>query len=323
MRYRWMKQAAVRLLAISLVGSALPACGAWAQSEPVDECAQADSAWVFCSGFEEGDFSIWDDYDGNPAPSNVLLADPGPAGRPGNHVARLRVPPGRGTADLVKILPSFHDRLYARWYVMWEPGYDFSALNHGSGLHAGSQALVGRSGHRPDGSNWFTSWFEPSPRDGRPFMYTYYPGMYMDCADPNGACWGDHFPCMVDEGERYCTRPQHRERKTPPVLTAGRWYCVEVMLDGGTPSPDGAAADGVVNFWLDGEEYGPWDDLWMRTTPDLRIGILWLSLFHHGEHSVEGILLDEVVVSTEPIGCLENVPAAGASWGDAKARYRF
>jgi len=79
----------------------------------------------------------------------------------------------------------------------------------------------------------------------------------------------------------------------------------------------------VVNFWLDGEEYGPWNDLWMRTTPDLRVGILWLSLFHHGEHSVEGILLDDVVVSTEPIGCLKNVPIEEASWGGAKARYRF
>ena len=35
-----------------------------------------------------------------------------------------------------------------------------------------------------------------------------------------------------------------------------------------------------------------------------RFPILWLSLFHHAEHSVEGILLDDVVVSTDRVGCL-------------------
>jgi hypothetical protein len=35
----------------------------------------------------------------------------------------------------------------------------------------------------------------------------------------------------------------------------------------------------------------------------LKIGLLWLSLFHHGDHSVEGVMLDDVVVSTSRIGC--------------------
>ena len=54
---------------------------------------------------------------------------------------------------------------------------------------------------------------------------------------------------------------------------------------------------------MDGLEIGPWDDLWFRTTEDLKISILWLSLFHHTDHSVEGIYLDNVVVSTSLIGC--------------------
>jgi hypothetical protein len=90
----------------------------------------------------------------------------------------------------------------------------------------------------------------------------------------------------------------------PPVLETGRWYCLEIMLDAGTPVQNDADADGVQNFWIDGVEFGPFEHLWHRTTPDLKISILWLSLFHHGDHSVEGVYLDNVVVSEQRIGCL-------------------
>ncbi|MFC1610701.1 hypothetical protein ACFL6C_07075 [Myxococcota bacterium] len=269
-----------------------------------DECANPAPDWVFCSAFEEGNKDIWDDYDGNPDATNLLMADAGPLNLADNHVMRIRVPAGRGGADLVKVLPDSYDRAYARWYMKWEAGYDFTAANHGSGLHAGDRNLLGRSDFRPDGSDWFCSWIEPVPDLVRLNAYTYYRGMYMDCVDPNGSCWGDHFPCMTDEGGVFCEKPQHRETVMPPVLEDDRWYCIEMMLDGGTPVTTDAAADGVLNFWVDGLELGPWDDLWLRTNADLKITIVWLSLFHHGDHSVEGILFDNVVVSTSRIGCL-------------------
>ncbi len=287
------------------------------------ECESSPSAWIFCSGFEEGDFSIWDDYDGNPPETNQLIADPGPQNLAGNHVLRLRVPPGRGGADVIKVLPSTHDRLYARWYVKWEPGYDFNAPNHGGGLHAGNRTYLGRSGNRPTGSDWFTSWIEPLPATHRLKAYTYYRGMYMDCANPVGSCWGDHFPCMVDEGQNYCTKPEYRETVLPPVMQTGRWYCIEMMMDGGAPSADGSGASGVLDFWVDGVEIGPWNNLWLRTTPALKIGILWLNLFHHAEHSVEGIMIDDVVVSTERVGPrAPQTPIHGERWGAVKDAYR-
>lgn len=271
----------------------------------VKECEAMQPDWVFCSGFEEGSKDIWDDYDGNPDETNLLMADPGPLGLDGNTVMRLRVPPGRGGADLVKVLSDTgYDRLFARWYIKWEVGYDFDAPNHGGGLHAGSRDLLGRSDFRPNGDDWFCSWIEPLTDIHRLNAYTYYRGMYMDCVDPAGSCWGDHFPCMFDEGDNYCEKPQHRETVLPPEMATGQWYCIEMMMDGGTPVDNDAAADGRLDFWVDGLEIGPWTDLWLRTTPDLKITILWLSLFHHGEHSVEGIMLDNVVVSTSRIGCL-------------------
>jgi hypothetical protein len=104
-------------------------------------------------------------------------------------------------------------------------------------------------------------------------------------------------------GDSYCTRPEHAPPPLPPALVTGRWYCIEVMMDGGTPTPSATGAGGTLDFWVDGTEIGPWPALWLRTDAALEPSILWLSVFHHGDHSVEGLLLDDVVVSTEPIGC--------------------
>jgi len=263
---------------------------------------------VFCSGFEEGNKDIWDDYDANDDSTNLLMTDPGPCNDPQNTVMRFRALPGRGGADLVKVLPTQHDKLYARWYQKWEQGYDFSANNHGGGLHAGARNNLGRSDYRPQGNDWFSTWLEPGAGTGelagRHNLYSYYRGMYIDCANPQGQCWGDHFPCMIDDGPYWCEKPEHREHTMTPVLEDDRWYCLEIMLDGGTPVTSDAQADGVQNFWIDGIEYGPFEHLWHRTTPNLKITILWLSMWHHDDHSVEGVMMDNVVVSENRIGCL-------------------
>ena len=288
-----------------------------------DECANAPAEWIFCNGFEDGDFAVWDDYDGNPATTNQLVVSPGPFNTVGNHVARLRAPAGRGGADLIKVLPAGYDQLYARWHVQWEPGYDFRASNHGGGLHAGNRSYLGRSGNRPVGNDWFSSWIETRPQDQRLQAYTYYRGMYMDCSNPSGSCWGDFFPCMYEEGSGYCTNVAHRATVLPPVMESGRWYCFEMMMDAGTPSADGSTRDGVLNWWIDGVEIGPWSDLWLRTTDQLQLSLLWINLWFHGNHSVEGILVDDVVVSTERIGCGDTlVPVEAETWGGVKARFR-
>lgn len=263
-------------------------------------CSQTTS--IFCDGFESGTFSLWDDYDGNPAPWNTTVANVGPINLAGNHVALMRVPEGRGGTDLTKVLPSQHDKLYVRWYMKWEAGYDFAAPNHGSGFHAGNRNLQGHSDDRPTGADWFSAWLEP--QRGRLNLYVYYRGMYQDCQNPDGQCWGDHFPCYLDEGTNYCKKPQHREHTLPPLLVADKWYCVEMMMDGGTPTSTEAGANGAMNLWIDNTEYGPWNDLWFRTTSALKISLLQLGIFHHGEHSVAGAMYDNVVVSKNRVGCL-------------------
>jgi hypothetical protein len=213
----------------------------------------------------------------------------------------MRVPPGSGGVDLVKVLPSSHDKLYARWYQKWETGYDFSVPNHGGGFHAGNRNFLGMSDRRPDGTDWFSSWFEPdyghgSNQNGRGKLYSYYRGMNQQCSDPNpgpqSGCWGDSFPT-----------PAQRATIQPPQYQTNRWYCLEMMIDAGTPVSSQAAANGSQTFWVDGVQYGPWTNMWFRTSPNLKISILWLSLYHHSDHSVGGVMLDDVVVSTSRVGC--------------------
>jgi hypothetical protein len=148
---------------------------------------------------------------------------------------------------------------------------------------------------------------------GRLNFYTYYRGMYMDCADPNGSCWGDHFPCMV--GPNYCTKaPIRVPPPYPPVMQPDRWYCLEIMLDGGTPTPTQAGADGIQNFWVDGFEIGPWTGLWHRTTATgMDVNLFSLGLYLPNPHDPAiGLRYDNVVVSKNRIGCVASAPSAPA-----------
>jgi len=311
-----MKRVILGLAVVGLLAAVTPA------RSSLNECEEDQSAWVFCSGFEEGNFDIWDDWDGNPAPTNTLLEHPGPLDLAGNHVMRLYVPQGQHGADVIKVLPTQHDQLYVRWYAYWEDGYDFGVPNHGSGLHAGARELLAQSGFRPDGTDRFNAYLDHWPAQHRLHLYSYYRGMYQDCPNPEGSCWGDHFPCMYDEGSGYCTKAEHRETIPTPVMETSRWYCIEMMVDGGTPTDDPGRADGSLNLWIDGIEYGPWTDLWMRTTAELKLSILSLRLYFHDQHGDAGMLVDHVVVSTEPIGPLDSLTGVDdpppPSWSSVK-----
>jgi hypothetical protein len=261
---------------------------------PVDECSVAEPEWIFCDSFETG--QTWDGSTTNP----VLVDEPGPFGLADNHAAQLRVPPGSGGTSLYEDLEQ-HDVAFVRFYVMWEPGHDFTARRHGpGGLHGGNTDCVGCSGSTP--TDWFTSSLETVTSSPHTLQaYTYYPGMYMDCADPNGSCWGDMFPCTA--GPNYCTNPDHAPMGPQPEIQAGVWYCLEQMIDAGTPTPGPSGASGVLTFWVDELEIGPWPGLWLRSSADVRLSALWLYLYHHEEHSSEGLLIDNVVVSTARVGC--------------------
>lgn len=274
---------------------------------PGANCQQPAADWIFCEDFESGTLKQWDRGDPPKKGSLDVVTQPGPGGVANNHALQLRVNPGRGGAALNKTFtPDQYRRLYARWYQQYEPGFDLSAANHGHGLHAGDRWKRGRSGKRPRGDDYFTVQMEYLPAEGRqparPYIYSYYRGMSMDCRDPNGQCWGDHIPCMVEP--RYCRkRPETRPTLMPPALETGRWYCVELMVEAGDAVADSSLANGITNFWIDDVAYGPWGNLWFRSDEKVKLNHFWLGLFHHRDHSEQGILYDNVVVSRSRVGC--------------------
>ena len=290
----------VNLIPALLLCTTVPAVAAVAQKE----CANPPPGTVFCMDFEGvNPKSNFDDYDGNADTENQVITDNGPANSPSNKAIRLRVPAGqRGGSDLVKVLSASYDKLYARWYFQYESGFNFNANNHGGGLTAGSRDFIGVSGNRPTGSDfaYFTiQYLNPSAIS---FAYSYYRGMYQDCANPSGQCWGDSLPCVY--GATYCTKSQHLPPSTLPTIQSGQWYCVEEMIDMGTPNATSANPDGRFSLWLNEQLLGDYRDLWIRTDASLKIQNLWLSLFHHdGTHSAVGEMIDNVVVSTQRVGC--------------------
>jgi hypothetical protein len=284
----------------------LSGIGSQAAAVVRNECATPPAGTVFCEDFEgTNPKARFDDYDGNPDSENPVVSDTGPAIDAANKAIRFRAPAGQGGgADLVKILPGSYDRLYARWYLKYEPGFNFAAPNHGGGLAAGSRDYLGRSGIRPSGNEYAAFAMQYQDNTAKPYAYSYYRGMYQQCTDPNGSCWGDSLPCVFDSGATYCTKPQHRPTVALPSLQTGQWYCIEQYVDMGTPTTTGQAANGRLTLWLDGKQLSDIGDLWLRTTDSLKIQNLYLALYHHdGTHSVVGELIDNVVVSTQRVGC--------------------
>jgi hypothetical protein len=303
---RLISNSSLWLCCISVSCSLIFMSGSPSAAVERNECVSPPAGTVFCEDFEGANpKSHFDDYDGNLDSENQVISDSGPSEDAANKVIRLRVPVGQGgTSDLFKVLSNTYDKLYARWYFMYEPGFNFSARNHGGGLTAGDRNYIGRSGIRPSGADWSGFLMQYQENTTKPYAYSYYRGMYQDCTDPNGSCWGDSFPCIFDTGASYCTKPQDRPTVTMPTLVAGQWYCYEQMIDMGAASADGSGATGRITQWLNGNMIGDNTKLWLRTTANLKIQNLWLSLYHHdGTHSVVGELVDNVVVSTQPIGC--------------------
>ncbi|NVN92405.1 MAG: hypothetical protein HXX11_17645 [Desulfuromonadales bacterium] len=274
-----------------------------------NECTNPPSGTVFCEDFEgTNPKANFNDYDGNPDTENLIATDSGPAGVSSNKAVKLWVAANQdGSSDLVKVLPTTYDKLYARWYFKFEPGFNFNNYNHGGGLTAGDRSYIGLSGNRPAGNDFASFLMQPwSSNDTEPFSYTYYRGMYQNCADPNGSCWGDSFPCVYDSGSTSCTKPADRPTVTMPTLVTGQWYCYEQMIDMGTASTNGVtpAPTGRITQWLNGTQFGDNTNLWFRTTANLKLQNLWLALFeNNNSHSASGELIDNVVVSTQRIGC--------------------
>jgi hypothetical protein len=289
-----------------------------------NECSNPPTGTIFCADFE-GTLpkSAFSDYDGNPDSENLVVTQIGPTGSATNKAIRLRVPEGvSGTSDLTKVFSSGYDTLYMRWYFMYEPGFNFNALNHGGGLIAGSRDYIGSCAEATPGTNCGAWLLQYQENTAYPYAYSYYAGMYQNLP------WGDSLPCVFDSGSVFCTIPSHRPPSQLPTLVAGRWYRYDQQIEMGTPSADGTGATGRITQWIDGVLISDIQNLWIRTTSNLKLENFWLSLYHHdGTHSVEGEFIDNIVVSTSslldadvtPPVCAITDPTTDTTWPTSSA----
>jgi len=263
---------------------------------PGDVGIGKDEAVIFVEDFESGDFSRWDDTDPN-APPQVRLVTAKNLVHSGAGAAQLEVQPGEGVgADLTKLFMLGHDRVYARYYTRFDPEFDQGNLMHFAHLAAlKDRWQLGRSGQKPDGTDFFCTGLEPwrkwgrNPAPGALGFYSYFVDMKPD---PSGPYYGNPF------------RPD-----SPPVLVKrGQWYCMEMMLKANAPG----RADGEQAFWIDGRLKGHYTGIRWRTTDQLKVNCLWLLLYIHDNKQVNRVWFDDVVVATEYVGPRATIGSAPA-----------
>ena len=146
---------------------------------------------------------------------------------------------------------------------------------------------LGRSGQKPDGTDFFSTGLEPwrnwgrNPAPGAMGLYSYFVDMKPD---PSAPYYGNPF------------RPD-----SPPVLIQrGRWYCMEMMVKANTPNQ----ADGEQAFWVDGQLKGHYTGIRWRTTDKLKINCLWVLLYIHKNKQVNRVWFDDIVVAKDYIGLM-------------------
>jgi len=276
-----------------------------------NECANPPTGAVICEDFESSGWrSSWGS---SQWPEITDVITPGPSQDASNRAVQFL--PAAGISNHTSMYKEFPQaqRMWVRWYTLYNTGFNFADRNHGGAFSAGDVSKIGSSGNRPAGdSTGFASfWTEYWATTGKFFTYSYYHGMYQDCPSP-GSCFGDSLPCVYDGdgAPNYCKKDWHRPIggiATVPSPVANRWYCIEQMLDVGDPvsDADAAQANGEFRSYIDGVLIAQITDLHIRTTAGF-LGpseIFLMLFFHEANHNNAGQLFDNIVVSPKRIGC--------------------
>ncbi len=168
--------------------------------------------------------------------------------------------------------------LHLRYYVRFDPDFDFMKGGKLPGLAGGTHNT---GGHKPNGSDGWSARIMWRP-GGKIVQYVYYPDQTTE--------YGDDFPW--DSGG------------CPHYFIPGRWHCVETYVRMNTPGKK----DGLIVSWLDGDLALEVKGLRFRDTPDLKIDKLYFSTFFGGNDESwappkdESARFDEFVAAKGYIG---------------------
>ncbi len=332
MRRRWLGAQVV------LVATALGAPDAAAS-----QCDEPGAAWLMCEDFEQGGLgweswyaqSPWVECDGCPNgvnnPDRIALDDGEahdgayslltPGTSPQYLGGTLRYATCAGDTQQSGCELEGHDRLHFRTWVRLAADHDY--VHHFIGI-GGSRPDAywdanGNAGCRPNGERWAGTRVDLNS-DHELFFYTYHPDMNCDaggycsgayaqqicdgcadrdmpCTDGLECCWGNHF-----------------NPEPPVVVPTETWTCLEMMMTINTPG----VADGSMAFWVDDVLAHETGGLRFRDVPELQLNRAML------EHYIDvgdtdhpnRAWFDDVVVSTERIGCSASFDPGGSTGGD-------
>lgn len=244
---------------------------------------------VFCDGFEGGFDDSWLEDGGD-----VRIVDGAAVPGEGASFVELVTYGSTQSSKLLRTFPDA-DRIHVRFDVQYDAAYDNSGGSHGlilGGSDAPPWGMLGTAGQQPNGSDFFVLNFEPDGvvgQDGQFGFYAYFMNMQPD---GHGDYWGNVFTST---------------QASPPAITRGTWQCAEFALALNDPGSE----NGTASFWVDGVHHGTFDGFAWRGSPDLRISTFALDSYNHmndgpiPEAQANRVRYDNLVISTEPVGCLD------------------
>ncbi|RJP19973.1 MAG: hypothetical protein C4527_26005 [Candidatus Omnitrophota bacterium] len=249
---------------------------------------------IFSENFESGALDQWDADSVLDDPTRLRLTNAPEYVFRGNYAVEITAQIGKEKgAKLNKWFLPGYDRVYARWYCKFAEDFDQGNHMHFVHLLANRQdnrwSAFGKAGKKPNGDDFYTIGLEPwrdwgrNAPPGEWMFYSYHMDMPLD-------------PKMnAYYGEMY--RPDEKH-----IPQRGRWYCMEMMVKANTPGE----ADGEQAFWIDGELIGRFTGIRWRTDAALKINDFWLLLYVHDSPKINRVWFDEIVISQNYIGPLEN-----------------
>jgi hypothetical protein len=293
------------------------------------DCANPDPAWIFCDDFEKMDggwdawwnAAGWTDHIGKDDPGRMTSSSAAHAGKWALHMPAA-ASAGHQGADLIfrpcdgankagcnlKGYPQLYFRSYLRLAVDHKKVHHFLALG-GSQLNDYWSAY-GNAGCRPNGKRHMGTTVDFTDGDHATFFYTYHPGMtcdtgancdkYSNASQVCSECAGKDMPCS--NGPECCWG--HNFKPSPEVkLPLDQWVCFEMMMK---PN-DLGQKNGVMAYWIDGVLAHEEKSMHWRDDANLQMNMVrlqhYLTTGDAGGHSNQ-IWFDDVVVSTERIGCM-------------------
>lgn len=309
------------------------------------ECDAPSPQWLMCEDFESGDLGWVDWFDQSPwtecagCPDGVndpdrirleqdeslahdgqwSLTTPGTSANfTGGTLRYASCEGGQSSGCTLE----GHDELYFRTWVRLDAAHDY--VHHFLGI-GGTRPdqyweANGNAGCRPNGERWAGTRVDLNS-DHELFFYTYFPDMNCDsggycsgqyatdicngcanidmpCSDGPECCWGNHF-----------------SPEAPVVLQTETWTCIEMMMRLNTPGQ----SDGAMAFWVDDELGHEVDGMAWRDVPELQLNRAMLEHFIDSDDTdhPNQAWFDDVIVSTERIGCAMTPDGGGSDTGPA------